>query len=52
MYVSIPSFKDESVIWSVRSCVERAARPEQLVVAVCEQNERERSCAFLADWCA
>jgi hypothetical protein len=52
MFVSIPSFRDENVLWTVQDCVEKALAKDKLVIVVCEQNKDERSCIDLVDWAA
>jgi hypothetical protein len=48
--VSIPSFKDPSVVQTVVSCLERAVKPERVAIVVCEQNDDEPSAATLVEW--
>lgn len=50
MIVSIPSFRDPNVIWTVRNCIERATFKDTLVIVVCEQNKDEPSCQDLIEW--
>jgi Glycosyltransferase (GlcNAc) len=48
MIVSIPSYRDESVLWTVEECITKASRPSDLSIVVLEQNSTERSCSSLA----
>lgn len=50
MIVSIPSFRDPNVIWTVRNCIERATFKDTLVIVVCEQNKDEPSCQDMIEW--
>lgn len=50
MIVSIPSYRDESVLWTVEECVAKSARPHDLTIVVLEQNATERSCSGLVDF--
>lgn len=46
MIVSIPSYKDPSVVWTVEDCLRQAAFPQRLTLVVLEQNDREPSCSI------
>ena len=52
IFVSIPSYKDPASLKTVRNCLSHAAQPGLVHIFVCEQNDREPSCASLASLAA